>query len=74
MSYEADSRFFLFSTTRDFIRAMKAAEQTELTHRVIAVPTHLSAECGMCLHISSAQEELLETILKRISIPYTIGI
>lgn len=74
MSYEADSRFFLFSTTRDFIRAMRSAEQAGLPHRVIAVPTHLSAECGMCLQIHLSDQTRLENILEQIPIPYIIGI
>lgn len=74
MSYAADSRFVLFATTRDFIRAMQAAERVGLPHRVIAVPVHLRADCGMCLHIDAAEQERLEIVLRQIPIAYEIGL
>lgn len=45
------TNYILFPTTRTFIRGMKAAEAAGIAHRVMAVPTHITHQCGMCLQI-----------------------
>lgn len=66
--------YILFPTTRTFIRGMKAAETAAIPHRVMAVPTHITHECGMCLQVEDDTEvlEALSSLLKHEKIDHKI--
>lgn len=59
------TNYILFPTTRAFIRGMKAAEAASIPHRVLAVPTHITHECGMCLQIEN-DPLAMETLAKQL--------
>lgn len=52
------TNYILFPTTRMFIRGLKTAEAAAIPHWVVAVPTHITHECGMCLRIEHDTEVL----------------
>ncbi len=68
------TNYVLFPTTRTFIRGMKAAEAAGIPHTVMAVPTHITHECGMCLRMTNNAEVLhtLGSLFTREGIKYQI--
>lgn len=68
------TNYILFPTTRTFIRGMKAAKAASIPHRVRAVPTHITHQCGMCLEIEHDAEMLaaLKTALEHEQIEHQI--
>lgn len=66
--------YILFPTTRTFIRGMKAAEAAGIPHTVMAVPTHITHECGMCLRMTNDTEVMhtLASLFTQEGIEYQI--
>ncbi|MDO4691473.1 MAG: DUF3343 domain-containing protein [Porphyromonadaceae bacterium] len=52
------TNYILFPTTRTFIRGMKVAEAAGIPHKVVAVPTHITHQCGMCLQMEDDAKDL----------------
>lgn len=67
-----DRQFFIFPTTRHFIRALKEAEAHGIAHRVISVPQHISYECGMSIEVAADDASALGTLLTAAAINHTI--
>jgi len=52
------SKVILFDTMKDCITADKLLQQQGYKYRVIAIPASISDNCGMCIEVSEATEQV----------------
>ncbi|MEG1572842.1 MAG: DUF3343 domain-containing protein [Bacteroidales bacterium] len=65
--------FLIFDNTREVIRAEKVLKAAQIKAIVKPLPRELSAECGMCLYVDSAREEV-QAALEVHHIEYRVGV
>lgn len=54
----------LFESTRAVIKSERHCKSNNITCKLIPVPRHLSAGCGMALELSEADAERVEILLR----------
>jgi len=61
-----DQRFvvFLFPSVSYVLKAEKILKDREVDHKLIPVPRHISADCGVCLRIDVDSQERVEGMLE----------
>ncbi|MBF0406878.1 MAG: DUF3343 domain-containing protein [Candidatus Riflebacteria bacterium] len=55
---------FLFQSITSTLKAEKILKNTNIPHKLIPVPRHLSSDCGVCLRIDKNQRENVILVLK----------
>jgi hypothetical protein len=53
----------LFNTTHAVMWARKLLVNENIQHKLIAVPRHLSSDCGYCINFNSSQAENISKII-----------
>lgn len=60
----------LFDSVQAAIQAEHAARAEGIVAKLIPVPRHLSADCGMALRIPRSEALQVRALLERLGIPY----
>jgi hypothetical protein len=61
-----DSQFvvFLFPSVSYVLKAEKILKDRKVDHKLIPVPRHISADCGVCLRVDVDSQERVTGILR----------
>ena len=60
----------LFHSTSYAVWTKNVLQQSNIEHKMISVPRHLSSDCGYCVRIQSKDKEKVTKILQENSIEY----
>jgi len=55
---------FLFPSVSHALKAEKILKSREVAHKLIPVPRHISADCGICLRVAVDQQETVVGMLQ----------
>ncbi|OPY89231.1 MAG: hypothetical protein A4E72_01176 [Syntrophus sp. PtaU1.Bin208] len=55
---------FLFPSVTYVLKAEKILKDREIDHKLIPVPRHISADCGVCLRIGTEMQETVAGMLR----------
>ncbi len=55
---------FLFPSVSYVLKAEKILKDQEIDHKLIPVPRHISADCGVCLRVAADQQERVIGVLQ----------
>jgi hypothetical protein len=55
---------FLFPSVSHTLKAEKILKGQGIVHKLIPVPRHISSDCGVCLRVAVAQQELVAGALQ----------
>ena len=61
----------LFPNTREVIKAERTLNQSHICNKVITVPRHISAECGMALEVAVNDADSVAETFDAENIRYT---
>ncbi|MDD2277448.1 MAG: DUF3343 domain-containing protein [Bacteroidales bacterium] len=59
-----------FQNTHAVIKAEKAINSKGIEYQIMPVPTNISAECGMCIEINSADYPIAQECLEQEAITF----
>jgi len=55
-------KIIIFETVRDSIKADKLLSEQGYAYRVIAIPSYISSDCGMCVEATEQADEILQCL------------
>jgi hypothetical protein len=55
---------FLFPSVSYVLKAEKILKEKKVSHKLIPVPRHISADCGICLRVALDQQETVVGMLR----------
>lgn len=64
---------FLFDSVHDVIKSEKIIKMNNFDYQIVPVPSHLSAECGMCIEIDNERAGEMALLLNSISIKFKMS-
>ncbi|MFA8450391.1 MAG: DUF3343 domain-containing protein [Bacteroidales bacterium] len=65
-------KILIFKSIRQVIKAEKFCLSSNLNHRIIPVPRHISSECGMCIIVDEEEMQTLTVYLNNNQIEYRV--
>jgi hypothetical protein len=55
---------FLFPSVSHALKAEKILKEQGIVHKLIPVPRHISADCGVCLRVAVERQEFVAAALQ----------
>jgi hypothetical protein len=55
---------FLFPSVSHALKAEKIVKEQGIVHKLIPVPRHISADCGVCLRVAVERQEFVAAALQ----------
>ncbi|HDP55193.1 MAG TPA: DUF3343 domain-containing protein [Bacteroidetes bacterium] len=69
-----ERRVFLFRNIHNVIQGEKAILEKGYWYQIIPVPSNISSECGMCIHIKENDYKFVKHLLETKGIAHSIEI
>ncbi|MFI3267463.1 MAG: DUF3343 domain-containing protein [Rikenellaceae bacterium] len=59
---------YTFHSTKDAAKSVKVCEDNHLQVSIVAIPDHISSECGIAFNVDASEQEKVDALLKNIKI------
>lgn len=59
---------YTFHSTKDAAKSVKICEKNDLKVSIVAIPEHISSECGIAFNIEDFEQEKVDNLLNSIKI------